>query len=359
MATILNTPLLNAVSAFDPAHPYSFSFLYSGNQAVKSRLLITDNETLAVLLDHIQNGLRLAHDLPAGTLTPGRSYQAQIQVFDANGNSSALSQPVIFYCCSVPEFHFQNIQNSMTISAANLELELIYSQPEAEPLQQYQYYVYELDRSVMYYSEVYYGEENFTHTVYGLKNDTGYYVRAVGRTLHGMELDTGYIQINVQYFTSPANMVLTVMNNRTGGYLSYYTGIKTIGYTVGDENYTIADGAVTLSGNYLIYNEGFNIKEDFTAVIKAGTLPVNRKFFMLRSRDRTHDISLMLTRHNGGLYCRLCAPCSFGDYVLYRDIPKDRYRLQANGDPEFIRTLVILLKRENGLYECTLNYEEE
>lgn len=350
---------MNAVSAFDPSHSYSFSFFYNGIQAVKNRLVITDNETLAVLFDHTQNGLKLFHNLPADTLEAGNAYQAQIQVFDADGNSSGLSQPVIFYCYSTPGFHFSNIQNNMTVSAANLELELIYTQAESEPLQQYQYYVYEHDRSVMYYSDVFYGEEDRRHTIYGLNNDTVYYVRAVGQTLHGMNLDTGYIPISVRYFTSPANMVLTVTNNRTGGYLSYYTGIKTVGYIVGDENYTIADGAVDLQNNYLIYNDGFNIKKDFTVIIKAVMLPMNIPFFLLKNREADCDLSLRLTDYNGSTECRLSAPYSLGEYVIYRNIPRDRYQILGSGYLKFMQNLVLLLKREHGLYELSLSYEEE
>lgn len=358
MATILNTPSMNTIPAFDPAHVYSFTFIYAGNQAVKNRLVITDTDTLTVLFDHTQNGLRLSHELPSGTLEAGKSYLAQIQVFDADDNSSALSQPVMFYCFTTPEFYFGNIQNNMTISAANLELKLLYSQNESEPLQQYQYYVYEYDRSVMYYSGVFYSAENLNHTVYGLKNDTSYYIRAIGKTLHGMDLDTGYMQINVRYFTSPANMVLTVMNNKANGYITYYTGIKTIGYITGNDHYTIKDGAVSLRGNYLVYNDGFNIKGDFTVIIKADSLPMDSRFFVLRSRAYPYDLSLQLTEYNSAVQCRLRVPYSLGEYALYRSIPDLTYRINA-GFVEFNKTLVLLLTREHGLFELTLNFEEE
>lgn len=95
---ILNTPMIHPINAFDPRYHHSVPFTYTGNQTVRNRAVVLDNETYQTIYDAEQDRMRLDHVFPADTFTPGKSYQIQIQVFDAYGNASALSAPVLFYC---------------------------------------------------------------------------------------------------------------------------------------------------------------------------------------------------------------------------------------------------------------------
>jgi hypothetical protein len=373
MANQLNTPIVNWSPAFDPAFSHTFTFSYTGNQAVKNRAVIYDNDTYENVYDRIQEGLKLDHVLPSNTLAAGRTYVIQIQVFDAAGASSALSAPVVFQCFTSPEFYFSNAEDKMVLSSANLTVLLSYSQTESEPLQQFQYYLYGQDRTMLYSSDVFYDGANLTHTIYGFHNDNIYYLRAVGRTVHGMELDTGYLQIIVQYQIKPANILFSAQNHREGGYLSYYTGIKSIGYETQNDHYSFAGGEVTLWDNMLTYNDQFCITGDFTVVLKARKLPLET-FFRMKADDCPYEISMRMLEIDGLYYCRLTVPYGLGNYVFYRELPKAELadagglRLTtASGIPISIVNLTynaqdlvtFTLRRKGGLYSLTLSFEEE
>ena len=49
-------------------------------------------------------------------------YVAQIQVYDVNGDSSSLSDPVLFTCHTNPVFKFDNVEDETTISSENITL---------------------------------------------------------------------------------------------------------------------------------------------------------------------------------------------------------------------------------------------
>ena len=94
MFMTLNTPSIYAVDAFDPSYSHTFNFSYSGTQTTSNRAIIIDSETQEEVYNVKQDGLKLNHVLPANTLTAGKSYIIQIQVYDANDNYSNLSSGV-------------------------------------------------------------------------------------------------------------------------------------------------------------------------------------------------------------------------------------------------------------------------
>ena len=72
MAT-LNTPLIHPIYAFDPQYNYSVSFTYTGNQTVRNRAVVLDNDTYQTVYDSEQDRMRLDHVFPGGTFVPIRS----------------------------------------------------------------------------------------------------------------------------------------------------------------------------------------------------------------------------------------------------------------------------------------------
>ena len=54
-------------------------------------------------------------------------------------------------------------------------------------------------------------EDNICYTYKGLDNNTFYYIRCMGATVNGMELDTGYVEIHIKY--EKILMVLNIVNN--------------------------------------------------------------------------------------------------------------------------------------------------
>ena len=205
--SILSTPSLLSVSAFDPSYDHDFEFYYTDSQSVKNRAVIVDNETYETVYDQTISTRKVIHTVPANTLTAGRQYTIQIQVFDIDGNSSNLSEETLFYCYSTPLFSLNEIVNPYRV--ASITLTPSYFQFEGETLKTHQYMLYDYNRMLLTSSDVCYSDL-LSYTFYGLENNTVYYVRCLGETTHGMKLDTGYVLVNVVYNTIPSNILFQV-----------------------------------------------------------------------------------------------------------------------------------------------------
>lgn len=88
--------------------------------------------------------MKLCYDLPANTIKVGQ-YTAQVQVFDFDGNSSELSQPIIFYCYSIPIASFSNFTSK--INKASINLSLSYRQAENDPIKEFTF-IYTIYRKI-------------------------------------------------------------------------------------------------------------------------------------------------------------------------------------------------------------------
>lgn len=367
MVTILQTPSIAAIKPFDPLYDTDIEFYYEDNQPYKNRVVITDNQTSKVVYDKTQDSMRLYTTIPANTLTAGKQYLAQIQVFDIDGNYSNLSDAVLFYCFTTPILSFIEINNGDIYRNASIELSLLYSQIQNEEIKDYKFVLYTEDKIIESSSDVIYSSTLSSHTFYGLKNNTKYYLRAYGETIHGMKIDTGYIAINVQYNVIPANIAFQIANMYQNGYIKIETNILSVGYELENDNYKFSDGALTLWNNSLTYNEGFEVDDDFSLFIEAKKLPVTRFF-----TTNNENISLSIVNVCSTYYCKLTIKDS--DMVMCISLPKARlstdndYFIVSDDDKqiEIINTsyddkefVVFELKRIKGLYSLKAYYKRE
>lgn len=310
MATTLPTPSILSIKAFDAELDKDIEFYYIGAQPVKNRAIITDNETLEIIYDSTISALKLVHTIPAHTLTDGKQYTIQIQVFDIDGNSSDLSEEVLFYCYSTPYFDI-NIPDD-PYKAASIEVILTYAQDEGESLKSYQYQLCDYNKNVITQSDILY-TYGTTHTFYGLENNTEYYIRCIGESTHGFNLDSGYKLVNVLYNTIPANILFQLENHRCSGYISIDTNMAIVGYDVENDNYYFEDGAVTLWDNSITYKDGFTVEDDFVLFVDAKKLPVTT---FLKAADSNFTLRIMDVC--GEYYCEF----KLDDYVIYKPLPK-------------------------------------
>lgn len=355
---ILATPSIAAIGVFDPTEPYDIHFIYTDNQAVQNRLIITDTETYETVYDKTILTMKLLHTVPAEILHTGKCYTASIQVFDADNNQSNLSDDVLFYCYTTPVFMLENLPS--VCKNASINLSLSYLQPEGETLKSYQFFMCDSNHNILNRSDTFYTDEHMHYSFGGLQNHYTYCFRAIGETAHGYKLDTGYLNVAVDYNVVPTNAVLVLENVYRRGYISIKTNIKSIGYELKNDNYFFDGDTVTLYGdNYVKYNEGFSLDGDFSLFVEAKKLPLGT---FLRTENGTFTLSIV---HVCDLYY-----CEFkaDDYVLYCPLPKacistmeDDYLVTADGkvleivnlnynDNDFI---VFEVKRENSV--CSLN----
>ena len=368
MATILQTPSINTITSFDPQYDATVSFVYNDNQIIKNRAIIIDNEANVVVYDATELTMRLQHTIPAGKLVAGKQYLIQIQVFDSDGNSSNLSESVLFYCFTTPTFYFSNINNGDVYKTANITLDLVYEQPEGEVLKNFQFLQYSSDKIPTNSSSVLYSSSSLHYTFHGLINNSVYYFRAIGETSHGMILDTGYISISIAFDTIPANLAFSAENNYKYGYIDLRLNIINIGYEIENDNYTLQDGLLTLINNSLSYNKGFNVDEDFSLFVEAKQLPV-RKFLTTNDNEFTLSIVKIFNEY----YCQLNVKNSA--FVKYIELPNAS--LTSSDDESAITTvyddviqvineeyesdtlIVFEVKRINGYYSLNVYYREE
>lgn len=367
MAT-LPTPILSLISTFDPTNSVNISFSYTGNQIQKKRIIITNNLTGDVVLDDIQLGMKLSYDLAENTLKPGQ-YTAQLQVFDFDGNTSELSQPVLFYCYTSPTLKFNKLPSK--INTSMITLNLMYSQKENDPIKEYIYYLYDADKNLIDKSSTFYDNSNFSYTFLGLKNLTYYYVRCISTSNHGMSADTGYCRVDVEYIVNPNNMLMTVSNNRCDGYISIDCNIIDIGYKIEGGEPIFEDGQVVLDNKKLTYSSGFDFSDNFSMFIKARRAPLNTPFFGYETSTGAVELSIQKIAFE--YYCVLTAQSAIGKYYRYVKMPNvmlldtnHNSIIDENGN--YVGGLVTLdnindyivvfeVKRKNNLYSLNAYYE--
>lgn len=351
----LSTPSITAIGVFDPTETYDIQFTYTDNQSVRNRLVITDTETYETIYDKTILTMKLLHTVPAGTLYAGKCYTAAIQVFDTDNNQSNLSDSILFYCYTKPDFFISDIPT--VCKSASITLPLSYLQAEGETLKSYQFFMCDSNHNILNRSDTFYTNGHMSYSFSGLQNHYTYCFRAIGETAHGYKLDTGYLTVTVDYNVVPTNAVLVLENVYRRGYISIKTNIKSIGYELKNDNYFFKGDTVTLYGdNYLKYNEGFSIDGDFSLFIEAKKLPLGT---FLKTEKGTFTLSIVNVCDI--YYCEFKAD----DYVLYCPLPKacvstmdDDYIITQDGDileiinlnyddDEFI---VFEVKRVNSAY---------
>lgn len=357
----LNTPRLNLVGVFDANYSHTFSFSYSTNQISKNRLIIKQNSNNEVVYDKEQIGMRLEHTVDSSVLKNNIDYIAQLQVFDVYGNSSNLSDPVLFSCHTTPSFYFSNVNNENTITTANLEVQLVFKQPEDDYILEYLYLIYDLNKNELNRSETY--NQLTDYIYYGLENMTGYYIRVVGKSKFGFSLDTGYIKIYVKYNCVPTNIAVTANNHE--GKIIISTNIISTDYDLENDDYTLQDGELILNNNSIVYR--VNDIKDFTFIVRARNVPLDENFIKVISESGEVDLSII--NISGIYYCKLNVS---GKYVIYKNIlgqivsdtnsnaitDTENNGLRTSvGEYNKTALVVYEIHRKNGLYSLNAYYQ--
>ena len=349
MAGKLQTPSILPIVPFDPVNAYNIEFVYQDSQPVKNRAVIIDNETGITVYDETVEIIALLHPLPVNTLTAGKKYSVQIQVFDSANNTSDWSESVLFTCLTTPEFKFENLENDSVYKQANITLQLKYYQKENEQLRNYQIIQYDAEKVEIASSDVIYKKENLTYTFYGLENNNTYYFRAIGETQNGMPLDTGYIGINVELVTLPIDAVFELENDYLNGVVRLLFNIKDVHYELsGDEDYTFSNGMVTLNNTSLIYNEGFEATDDFTLFCQANKVSLGTFLDM-----ENGAIQLSTLKICDSYYCELKIKDSdFRQYVTLEGATiTDDGQLLLTSNNTYV---TFIIKRLSGYYGLEL-----
>lgn len=342
---ILVTPVINKISVFDATKDFNFEFTYSGTQAVKNRLVIRNNDTYTVVYDKTEEQLKLSHNVPANTLKNNTTYIVQVQVFDIDGNSSSFSESQNFSCYSTPILSFSNVNDGDLITSANLKSEISFLQNEGDSIKELEFILYDNNKTDIYTSNIYY--DNFSnHTYYGLENITNYYIRAIGTTVYGFTIDTGYIGIIVKYETIVTNMSANIIPR--DGQFFINANIVVIDYSLKNDNYKISDGQVTIGDdNTLTYNIEY-VNDDCTVIIRAKNV-YNKEFCNIVYKDSKAGISLLTISKKR--YCRLKVTNKNNTYVIYKEL------IDESGTHTNDSFVDFQIHRVSGIFSLQVYYE--
>ena len=349
-------PIIRKITPFDANEPYEVKFSWSGGQIYGNRLIIYETESLTEIYNEVSYSTALIssekyHIIPEDTLINGTNYIAQISVItaiDADGvplEESDLSDKTYFKVLTTPEFKFDVISESSRIllSSSSYAASVIYYQAESEPINSYKFQIFNSSMTLLSESATMYDRENISYTYQGLENNGIYYIRCVGDTVNGIQLATEYIEIDVKYKTPSFYTNFYAENDREHGWNSWYTNIIVVSYHGDEELRFTDDGKIDLSDKILYYNDGFNIKDDFTIVIVGENLYKNKnQIFNCYNADGGYQIKLTsFIYDDGSMRFRLNVDNGLLSYVIYSKALND---VTENSNIE------IWLRRKENLY---------
>lgn len=344
-------PIINKIKPFDSTKDYEITLSWMGNRAHANRIIIYDNETNNVVFDDTVSSFALTHTIPANTLENSKKYVIEAQTYDVENIPSAMSNKVLFFTFATPDFYFENLGDNPVIDNSSYTAFVHYYSEDWEDISKYKFYLYDSSKKQLLESNEMTDDQDICYTYKGLDNNTVYYIRCVGITVNGMEIDTGYTEITVR-FENPndyARIYATPIPKQ--GCIQVSSNLIIIQYN-GTDDFNYIDGMIDLRDKTLYYNEGFLIEGDFTAIIRGINLWQTNDIFKMNNDKYGLTLSSRIY-NNGNLRFRLIAPNGVAHYLLYSD-----WLVFDNKD-----MVTIMIRRKNDVYQIKvfldLNYTTE
>ena len=342
-------PIIHPIEPFDSSMGTEIKFTWRGNQIYKVRCIVKNNETGTTVYNHTESTMKQSYSIPANSgLVNGTYYVVYITVFDVNNNESDLQDiGTPFYCFSKPIFNL-SVSDGEIIQTSAYKVGLNYSQAQGESLDSYSFNLYTYQKTVISSSGDIYNTSDMSYVISGLENAKQYYLRVTGKTLHGITLDTGFILVTVSYTIAQVFNTLELNNKAESGAIELKSNIvSAIGLSEKDVIY-IGDEYADLRDNSVTFDEGFQVKGDFTKIFVFYEPERNKSIISFGDGDRLKvDIFYRIGKYadsNGEkAYFELVANSCGTNYVRnsgYVNIPHSNYQQFA-----------LLVNRQGGYYE--------
>ena len=330
----LTTPILYSQAAFDATQAHTFTFnVVGGEQVTQNKLVITNQSTNEIVYQVVQTTYKFEHILPANTLTNGVYYSAYVITYNANGAASSQSNSIQFYCYSTPSFAFSNLPINNVITNSSYNFQATYNQTEGELLNSYVFTLYDAQRIQIATSGTQYvGATTTPPTIVayqftGFVDRTSYYIRAIGQTAQGTQVDTGLIAISVLYTVPSLFSVIELNNNCSGGYVLVKSNLIEIGAKSNptppiyiDNNTAVDDRN---SGRYVQWDSGFELSDNFTASLWGRAFNENSNIITMIDDYDNEIIIRYRTNDDGTVYADATVTNGSIRYYIYSaSIPK-------------------------------------
>ena len=323
---MLTTPILYSQAAFDATQAHTFTFnVVGGEQVTQNKLVITNQSTNEIVYQVVQTTYKFEHILPANTLTNGVYYSAYVITYNANGAASSQSNSIQFYCYSTPSFAFSNLPINNVITNSSYNFQATYNQTEGELLNSYSFTLYDAQRIQIATSGTQYVGATttpptiVTYQFTGFVDRTSYYIRAIGQTAQGTQVDTGLIAISVLYTVPSLFSVIELNNNCSGGYVIVRSNLIEIGSESNPTppNYVDNNTAVDVrnNGQYVEWSSGFELNSDFTASLWGRDFNENSNIITMTDDLGNNIIIRYRTNENNTVYAD--ATVTNGDVIYY------------------------------------------
>ena len=338
-------PTIMRIQPFDANKDYEITLSWMGSRANANRIIIYDNDTNNVVFDDMVSSFALKHMIPAHTLKNNKKYTIQAQTYDADNVPSALSNKVLFYTFATPDFYFEDLSENSLITNSSFTATIHYYSEDWEDISKYVFYLYDSSKKQLLESNEMTDDYDISYTYKGLDNNTVYYIRCMGVTVNGMELDTGYQEITIKYENPNTYARLYATPIPSQGCIQVATNLIIIQYN-GTEEFEYINGMIDLRDKTLYYDEGFLIEDDFTVIIRGINLWQNAEIFKM-SND---NLGLTLSSHiydDDKLRFKLTAPNGVSNYLLYSD-----EQVFENHD-----MVTIAIRRKNNIYQLKVFIE--
>lgn len=310
-------PIIGHITPFDANKDNEILFSWMGNRSHANRIIIYNNETNDLVFDDIVSTYALKHIIPAYTLTNGKKYVIQAQTYDVENIPSPLSDKVLFYTLETPDFYFSNIPENGKITNASFPASIYYHSSDWEDISTYKFYLYDSTKRQLLESSTLTDSFDISYVYRGLENNTVYYVRCVGITVNGMELDTGFIEITVKYENPNAYSRIYSTAIPSQGCVQVATNLIIIQYN-GTDSFEYMDSMIDLRDKTLYYDEGFLIEDDFTVLIRGKNLWQTTDLLKMDNDNVGLTLSSRIYT-DGTLRFRLLVPNGVSNYLLYSD----------------------------------------
>jgi hypothetical protein len=298
----LLTPVLSTVNAFDATASNIFTFTVpsGGDQVTKNRLTIINQSSGATVYQSIQTTFAYVHTLVANTLTNGTYYSAYINTYNANGDMSANSNTLQFYCYTTPTFAFSNLPTGNVITNSSFAFQVTYNQTEGELLNSYEYFLYDAqnvqiaDSGVLYISSTTAPPTVLLYTFSGFTDNTSYKIQATGVTSGGTSVSTNLVQISIQYTTPTIFTAIQLNQNCNGGYVTLTSNITDIeGASNPSPPTYLSNNEVDLTSTNSYVNWGdnqFNISGNWTLRVWGRNFTSNQTICTLQNANEDEII---------------------------------------------------------------------
>jgi len=331
-------PSLRKVYPFPATTEYTFKFDVSGisQQIFYNELEIKlSSDTSQVLYKERIQEFRYQHTLPANTLVNGEQYVAIIRVYNNSNQLIGESNPIFFYCLSLPVLDIPTIVNGEVRNQTVL-FQGTYYQAEGELLESYRFILYDDNKIEIGNSGIIY-DDKLQYEFSYLENRVLKYIELEVQTVNGMVHSTGLIPFTPRYVTPRFNSAIELENlPDEASILVKCNIIRMIG--IPDTEPIYVDDMIDLRENGVWFDEGFNLTGNWTILMWVKDIVPNSTFFQLIARDGSR-IELEYKKNRIRLYKMLDE-----EYILQMLIGENEINTTN-------KLIFIWIQHINGLFE--------